>query len=94
MDTALTPASPDAAGAAGAAGAGLFGVFCFIWIILAAAIIAAKVFWIITIVDVARRKFPEENTKIVWLIVVIMGSFIGAIVYHVVGKPQGTLPRS
>jgi Phospholipase_D-nuclease N-terminal len=77
---------------AGVAGAGIFGFFCLFYIVLLVLVLAAKIFWIIMIIDVARREFPEQNTKLVWLLVVIFGSFIGALVYNFVGKPQGRLP--
>ena len=50
------------------------------------------VFWIVEIVDVARRSFYEPNNKIIWILVVIFLHFIGALVYYFVGKKQGTLP--
>jgi|SRR3989344_3680395 len=42
------------------------------------------VFWIIMIVDVATRKFKEGNDKIVWILVVILASWIGALIYYFV----------
>lgn len=71
--------------------------FGLIWIffILAGIVIgiAATIFWIIEIVDVAQRRFADPNLKIVWLAVIIFGHVLGAIVYYVVGKPQGVLPK-
>ena len=54
--------------------------------------LASLVFWIVEIVDVARRQFSEPNTKAIWLIVVILGHGIGAIVYYFAGRPNGWLP--
>ena len=54
--------------------------------------LAAFVFWVVEIVDVLRRQFPEPNMKIVWLLVVFFLHGLGAIVYYFVGKPTGWLP--
>ena len=53
--------------------------------------VVPTVFWIVEIVDVVRRDFNDDNTKIIWLLVVIFGHLIGALVYYFVGKNQGTL---
>ncbi|MGI4787723.1 MAG: PLD nuclease N-terminal domain-containing protein [Janthinobacterium lividum] len=44
------------------------------------------------IIDVAQREFREPNTKVIWLLVVVLGHGIGSIVYYFAGKPQGWLP--
>lgn len=49
-------------------------------------LIAVAAFWIWTIVDVARSRFESPNQKIVWLLVVILLGFIGAIIYHLFGR--------
>ena len=46
-----------------------FGIFSF-------------VFWILMIIDVAQRKFEEENEKILWLLIVILTGFVGAMIYY------------
>ncbi len=67
---------------------GIFLVYGFI-ILLS---LASLVFWIIEIIDVARRQFPEPNTKTIWLLVVVLGHGLGALVYYFAGKPLGWLP--
>ena len=54
--------------------------------------IALSVFWIIELIDVIRREFPDPNTKILWLLVILFTHTLGAIIYYFAGKPQGTLP--
>lgn len=65
---------------------GLFMMLAFaIWALLIA-------FWIWMIVDVAQRKFKDDSEKIVWILVVILASWIGALVYYLVVKnsnPKG-----
>ena len=40
------------------------------------------VFWILMIVDVAKRKFPNENDKIMWVLIVVLTGIIGAVIYY------------
>lgn len=46
--------------------------------------------WIYALVDAIRT--PEEafqtGTQLIWVIVILLGSVIGAIIYLVMGRPQ------
>ena len=63
---------------------------------------AAAAFWIWMIVDCATNE-PASNDKIVWLLVIVLLHFIGALIYFfarrlnrpksVVGPPVATPPR-
>lgn len=48
--------------------------------------IASFVFWIWMIVDCAQRKFKNDAEKIIWIIVIVLGSLIGSITYFIVIK--------
>ena len=50
------------------------------------------VFWIVELVDAARREYSEPNLKVVWLLVIFFAHFLGAVIYYFVGKKQGVLP--
>ena len=76
---------------------GLFGLsmfsFSFIWMALYCLMIvvgiAGLVLWVIMLIDVAKREekdFPDkgDNQKMIWLLVVIFGGWIGALVYYFV----------
>jgi hypothetical protein len=71
---------------------GIFGLFVLIWVGAILIGVLGFVFWIVEIVDVARREFPDQNTKILWLLVVVLAHGIGALVYYFIGKRQGWLP--
>jgi len=54
-------------------------------------VFAAFVFTIVALVDAI--KVPSDSdyragTKLIWVLVILFGSFIGAIIYFVVGRPQ------
>ena len=50
-----------------------------------------SIFWLIQLIDVLRRHFPEPNNKIIWVLVILFTHLIGALVYYFVGRKQGTL---
>ena len=50
-----------------------------------------SIFWLIQLIDVLRRHFPEPNNKIIWVLVILFTHLIGALVYYCVGRKQGTL---
>lgn len=51
-------------------------------------------FWIIELVDAARRQFADQTVKIVWLLVIFFTHFLGAALYYFIGKKQGVLPSA
>ncbi len=71
-----------------------FGGLALFTLLMIALAVATSVFWIVEIVDVARREFPDPNMKIVWLLVIVFSHVVGALVYYFVGKPSGRLPGS
>lgn len=49
-------------------------------------------FWIWMLVDCAQRKFRNDVEKILWIVVIVLGGLLGALVYLIVVKltnPQG-----
>lgn len=40
-------------------------------------------FWIWMIVDCAKRKFKNETEKIIWIIVIVLAQWVGALVYFI-----------
>ncbi len=44
----------------------------------------ALAFWIWMLVDCARRKFKNNVEKVVWILVLVFGGLIGALVYLIV----------
>ena len=77
--------SPDPSGGI------IAGIFLFYGFTILLSL-ASFVFWIVEIVDVARREFKDSNTKLLWLLVVVLAHGLGALIYYFAGKPQGWLP--
>ena len=59
---------------------GILGIFA----------ILVLVFWIWMIIDAAKRNFRNNVEKIIWIIAVVLGGWIGALVYFIVIKSINT----
>ena len=55
--------------------------FAFLGILLALVVLA---FWIWMLVDAAERHFKNKTEKIVWLLVIVFGGWLGALIYYIV----------
>lgn len=65
---------------------GMSMIFFFFFIIAIA--VLGFVFWILMLVDAAKRIFPQENDKVVWILVIVLAGVIGAIIYYFVIKAK------
>ena len=45
------------------------------------AVIILSAFWIWMLVDALRRQFPDNGSKIAWVLVILLGQGLGALVY-------------
>ncbi|MFO1519002.1 MAG: PLDc N-terminal domain-containing protein [bacterium] len=76
--------------------AGLLGIGFFLLIGLFA--VAVLAFWIWMLVDCIQREFGpnEQNAKVIWILVLVLAGWLGAIIYYFVVKrarPNVSLPR-
>ena len=58
--------------------------------------IAVLMFWVWMLIDCARRKFKNEVEKIVWLLVIVFMTWLGAFTYFIVVKslnPKGVVSK-
>ena len=60
----------------------------FILLVAGCAGIAAAVLWIWMLVDCLVNEPSEGNDKIVWVLVLIFTSWIGALIYLLVRRPK------
>jgi uncharacterized BrkB/YihY/UPF0761 family membrane protein len=69
------------------AGEALVVVGIFFLILLVFALFAGMfALWIWMIVDCAKRKFKEDSEKVIWILVIVLLSYLGAIIYYFVVK--------
>ena len=45
-------------------------------------------FWIWMLIEVATREPAQGNDKIVWILVVVLTNWIGALIYFFVRRPE------
>ena len=48
----------------------------------------ATAFWIWMIIDCANNEPSEGNDKIVWILVIVLAGFLGAVVYYFARRPS------
>jgi hypothetical protein len=63
-----------------------------IYLLIGGVALIGTIFWIVELIDIARRQFNDPVMKIVWLVVVFFTHFIGALVYFFIGKRDGVIP--
>lgn len=63
----------------------VFG-FSFIWIFLIGIIMIINILgialWIWMLIDCVKRDFKKENDKILWILVIVLAGWIGALIYY------------
>lgn len=56
------------------------------WLLFIGVTILGTIFWIFMLVDCAKRNFKKENDKIVWIVLMALTSWLGALIYYFVIK--------
>ena len=70
---------------------GLFGVFMLLWILGLAVMIWA----LVDAVKVPDDSMYQSGNKLVWVLVIVLLNWIGAIIYFAIGRPKpGTTSRA
>ena len=46
------------------------------------------VFWVWMLIDCATKERSEGNDKIIWILVILLMSWLGAAIYYFVRRPQ------
>ena len=62
-------------------------LFPFI-LLLTALNIAGLIFWVMMIIECATREPSDEKDKVIWMIIVVFTSWIGALIYYFVRRPE------
>jgi hypothetical protein len=70
----------------------MFHVPSFPEMLVISVFLLSLVLWVLALVDVVRRQFRDPNAKLIWVLIVVFAHGIGALVYLVFGRKQGSLP--
>ena len=65
----------------------LFGLLFFIFMVCLG--VFAFVFWIWMLIDCVKNQGIDTTEKIVWVIVIALTHFIGALIYFFAARPRG-----
>ncbi|HLX60482.1 MAG TPA: PLD nuclease N-terminal domain-containing protein [Planctomycetota bacterium] len=60
-----------------------FGTFFLIGIL-------GTIFWIWALVDCVKNEPSEGNDKLIWILIIVLTHWIGALIYYFVRVPQRT----
>ncbi len=63
------------------AGSFVGAMFLFM-IVVVILVLAFAVFWIWTIIDVARREFTNPNERLIWLLLIVLLGIIPSVIYY------------
>jgi len=65
------------------------GILGAIGILLAVALgVFFFIFWVSMLVDCLKRRFKNDNDKLVWTLVIIFVGLLGAVIYYFVVKEK------
>jgi len=53
-----------------------------------AVMIFGIIFWLMMLIDVYKREFPNPNDKTVWVLIVVFAGILGSLVYYLVIKSK------
>jgi len=69
----------------------IFGLFGLMWCGMCLLAIALLVLWLWALIDCVQRDF-DENEKIVWVLIIVLLNWLGAIIYLIIGRGRGRKP--
>ena len=50
--------------------------------------IGGTIFWVTMIIECATKESTQGNTKLIWILIIVLTHWIGALVYYFVRRPQ------
>lgn len=66
--------------------AGFAVLMMFLMLLLFVAAIALFVFWVLMIIDCAKRKNLSDSERVVWILVLVFLQALGALIYYLAVK--------
>ena len=66
---------------------GFAGIWILLMLVFAGINIVGFILWIWMIIDCALNEPSEGNDKIIWILVIVLTNWIGALIYFLVRRP-------
>ena len=63
-------------------------------ILLILIVLGFLIFWIKTIVEIARSRFKNDTSQIIWVLVVAFCGIVGLILYYAIGRKDRIGPQT
>ena len=60
-------------------------LFIMLWLVI---VVGGLYLWIWTLIDCIKNEPSEGNDKVVWVVVIAVMNWIGALIYLIVRRPQ------
>lgn len=60
----------------------IFPFFVLFFLVVFGLVIGLFILWVLMLIDVLQKKFKGENEKILWVLVLVFASWIGALIYY------------
>ena len=60
----------------------------FLLLLFVGGALALMALWLWTLVDCATKEPSEGNDKLVWVLIILLTNWIGAIIYLIVRRPE------
>lgn len=67
----------------------IIAVELIIFVLLIILTTLATIFWVMMLIDLIKRddkEFEGENGKLIWILILVLTSWVGAIIYYFVVK--------
>jgi hypothetical protein len=68
------------------------GVLEIILIVVTVIFLVLTIIWVVALLEILKSDFRNSNNKMIWLLVVLLVPFIGAIIYLLIGRGQRLTP--
>jgi len=62
----------------------LFIIFVFIGLLF-------FIFWVRTLIDCVQKETDDGNTRLIWVIIIVITYIVGAFLYYVIRRPNRRL---
>ena len=70
-----------------------FMLFGGVWLLAICLIILSFIGLVLAIIDVVKREFPDDNSRLLWIIIIIFTGIIGLTIYYFMVVRSGKYPK-
>lgn len=66
----------------------MFGMPGFFELLILLILAFGGIFWVFVLVDCLRNEPSEGNEKVLWVLVILLTTFVGAVLYLILRRPK------